>query len=55
MPERLLLLLALVGGVAGAWAGMALFRHKTRHAMFFIVNGVATVVHLAFSGWLLTR
>lgn len=55
VPERLLLGLGLLGGVAGAWAGMALFRHKTRHAAFFLVNGVATALHLALIVWLLTR
>ena len=30
IPERTLFLCALLGGSAGAWAGMYLFRHKTR-------------------------
>lgn len=55
VPERLLFGLALLGGVAGAWGGMALFRHKTRHAAFFAVNGIATALHLALTGWLLAR
>jgi uncharacterized membrane protein YsdA (DUF1294 family) len=54
-PERLLFVLALAGGVVGAWAGMFLFRHKTRHASFYIVNGVATVLYLALAVWLLAR
>ena len=32
--ERVLLLLALLGGTLGAWAGMQIFRHKTAKASF---------------------
>ena len=31
LPERNLLLLAIVGGGIGAWLGMEVFRHKTQH------------------------
>jgi uncharacterized membrane protein YsdA (DUF1294 family) len=55
VPERLLLALALLGGVFGAWAGMLLFRHKTRHSVFYLVNGVATVLHVVLAIWLLRR
>lgn len=34
IPESTLLLLAVVGGSLGAWAGMQLWRHKTQHAKF---------------------
>lgn len=34
VPERQLLLTALLGGAAGVWLGMCLFRHKTRHLLF---------------------
>ena len=44
--ERTLHGLTLAGGVAGAWAGMLVIRHKTRHAAFWVVAGVATVVHV---------
>lgn len=36
IPEKGLFLIALVGGSAGSWAGMYLFRHKTRHWSFVI-------------------
>lgn len=32
--ESTLLLLAAIGGSAGAWLGMKIWRHKTRHAKF---------------------
>lgn len=34
IPERSLWALAWLGGAPGAWAGMRLFRHKTRHDSF---------------------
>jgi len=34
VPERVLLLLALLGGTLGAWAGMQIFHHKTVKAAF---------------------
>ena len=36
VPEKVLFLSALAGGSIGALAGMALFRHKTRHWSFRI-------------------
>jgi len=34
VPEKNLLLLACLGGSYGILAGMRVFRHKTRHAVF---------------------
>ena len=34
VPEKILLLLALLGGSVGAMAAMTFFRHKTRHLKF---------------------
>lgn len=34
IPEAVLLGISLLGGAAGGWIGMKLFRHKTRHAKF---------------------
>lgn len=45
IPEKTLLGMALIGGSAGAIAGMMLFRHKTRKAKFFISVPVMFVVH----------
>lgn len=36
IPEAVLLGVAALGGSAGALAGMALFRHKTRKARFYL-------------------
>jgi uncharacterized membrane protein YsdA (DUF1294 family) len=53
VPERLLQALVLLGGVAGGWAGMLLFRHKTQHTAFWVVQWVATVIWGALGLWLL--
>ncbi|MEY8283119.1 DUF1294 domain-containing protein [Lachnospiraceae bacterium 50-23] len=34
IPEKTLFFLAFAGGSAGAWAGMYVFRHKTRKQRF---------------------
>ena len=34
IPEKTLLLMAFIGGGAGVWLGMEVFRHKTKHWYF---------------------
>ena len=34
IPESILLLLAVLGGSIGAWMGMKIWHHKTRHKKF---------------------
>ena len=46
-PERRLLLFALLGGAAGGWAGMRIFRHKTKHAAFAAGLPIMAVAHVA--------
>ena len=36
VPEKTLIAAALLGGSAGAYAGMKVFRHKTRHPKFSV-------------------
>ena len=45
-PEKRLLLLALLGGSLGAYAGMWLFRHKTRHLTFRLALPVILAAQL---------
>jgi uncharacterized membrane protein YsdA (DUF1294 family) len=55
VPENLLHLLALVGGFPGGWAGRAIFRHKTQHAIFTFVLVVSTLAHLGLVFWLFLK
>lgn len=36
IPEKALFGVSLLGGSVGTWAGMYLFRHKTRHWYFVV-------------------
>lgn len=53
VPERTLLLCALLGGGAGALLGMQLLRHKTRHTSFRILVplGAVLLAGLLWWGW----
>lgn len=43
IPEKVLLLLSLLGGGVGGFLGMQLFHHKTRHWYFTVINIVGIV------------
>ena len=47
IPERTLLLTALLGGAAGGWLGMRVFHHKTRHWYFRFGLPALFLLHLA--------
>ena len=47
IPEATLMAIAAIGGSIGVLAGMYLFRHKTRHAKFYIGVPVILVIQLA--------
>lgn len=53
--ERTLFLLALAGGSPGVWAGMYLFRHKTRHGRFVAGIPAILLAQAACLYWLLGR
>ncbi len=36
IPEKTLFMISIIGGSVGTWAGMYLFRHKTKHWYFVI-------------------
>ena len=55
VPEKNLLLLAVVGGSVGALLGMWTFHHKTRHWYFRYGIPAILVVQLALAGWLWLR
>lgn len=53
VPESALLALPLIGGAAGGWAGMLVWRHKTRHASFWLAQVIGTALIAAAAFWLL--
>ena len=42
IPEKILFRVSLLGGSAGTWAGMYLFRHKTKH--WYFVAGMPLIL-----------
>lgn len=44
IPESTLMLVSLLGGSVGAYAGMRVFRHKTRQVKFFL--GIPAIIVL---------
>ncbi len=48
IPEKTLFLVAALGGSPGVWAGMYLFRHKTKHLSFVLGIPLIFTVQTAF-------
>ena len=47
--ESVLLGLGFLGGAAGALISMNLFRHKTKHWYFWVVNFISLLLHFALA------
>ena len=47
IPEKTLILCAVFMGAVGAYAGMQIFRHKTKHTTFKIIIPVLAIINLA--------
>ena len=54
IPEATLLLIAGMGGSAGALGGMYLFHHKTMHKKFYIGVPVLLLLQIGITIYLLT-
>ncbi|MFC4775260.1 DUF1294 domain-containing protein [Paenibacillus sp. GCM10023252] len=56
LSERSLFLLCALGGALGAWIGMRVWHHKTKHRSFTIGVPLLLIVNLVMSwyiaGWL---
>lgn len=50
IPEKTLFLISLIGGSIGTWAGMYLFRHKTKHWYFVIGMPVILILQIVVVG-----
>ena len=55
IPEKTLILSALLGGSIGALAGMYLFRHKTQHKKFTILVPLFLIVWIVGLGWMMMQ
>ena len=51
IPEATLLGIAAVGGSLGAFAGMQIFRHKTKHLRFQILVPLFLLLHIVALGF----
>ena len=52
IPETVLFGVSLLGGSAGTWAGMYLFRHKTKHWYFVVGMPLILVCQTALAIYL---
>ena len=55
VSELALLLLALAGGSVGAWIGMQVWRHKTKHAKFRFGVPILLLLQAALYWWITVR
>lgn len=49
IPEKTLLLAALLGGSFGAFTGMQMFHHKTKHWKFLLGVPACMILHVALA------
>ncbi|QMT18644.1 DUF1294 domain-containing protein [Planococcus maritimus] len=52
IPEKRLWLVAVIGGGIGAYAGMMLFRHKTKHTNFRVGFFILALIQAGLLVWL---
>ena len=55
ISEATLLLMAVIGGSIGAWAGMRLWHHKTMHKKFKYGIPIIIIFQVALAVYLLTN
>ena len=53
IPEKTLLLAALLGGSLGALLGMEVFRHKTKHWKFKLLVPLFLILHIALGVYMI--
>lgn len=55
ISEATLLMMAVIGGCIGAWAGMRLWHHKTMHKKFRYGIPIIIIIQVALAVYLLTN
>ena len=53
--ESVLLGLGLLGGAAGALISMNIFRHKTKHFYFWVINFLGLAIQIALGAYLIVK
>jgi uncharacterized membrane protein YsdA (DUF1294 family) len=53
IPEKTLFLASLLGGSVGTWAGMYLFRHKTKHWYFVVGMPLILLIQIGLAYFLI--
>lgn len=55
IKEATLFLVSLIGGSIGTWAGMYIFRHKTKHIYFVIGMPLILILHIVLAVFLFNK
>ena len=55
IKEATLFLISAIGGSLGTWAGMYLFRHKTKHWYFVAGMPLILILHIALLVFLFSK
>ncbi len=55
IPESTLLILAFLGGSIGAFLGMRVFHHKTKHWKFKILVPLFLILQVVLAVWIIYR
>ena len=55
IPEATLMTAAFIGGSFGAYLGMQLFRHKTKHLKFSVGIPVFLALHIVALCWMIPK
>ena len=55
IPEKTLMTVAIIGGSVGAYAGMQIFRHKTKHPKFYIGIPVILAIQIMAAAYLIVK
>lgn len=53
IPESRLILMAVLGGGLGAWLGMKVFHHKTKHIKFTVFVPLFLILHILLIAYLI--
>ena len=55
IPEKTLMMVAVIGGSIGSYAGMRIFRHKTMHPKFYIGIPVILALQIMAAAYLIMK